>query len=95
MSKSKRSKNLKNLSDIQKQEETPPEPSLVGLSQRSQGMLNNWNAHHYQSTDVDEVISSLKQDLEGATLGLLEETLDWLRDQGFYELSLPLLEEAW
>ena len=95
MSTSNRSKKA-NPSSSTPSDQTPPQPSLVGLSSRSQHLLTEWNLERTpQQHEIDDVLDSLKQDLEGSSLGLLEETLDWLRDRGFYELSVPLLEEAW
>jgi tetratricopeptide (TPR) repeat protein len=96
MSTPKKPKESTPPSSTQVDQEPPPQPTLQGLSRRSQDLLQAWNPNRsYQDEEINEAISSLKQDLEGATLGLLEETLDWIREAGFYELSLPLLEEAW
>lgn len=80
--------------------EVPP-PTIEGLSERSQRALTELaqaqaqGASHLDSDAVELALTALKSDLEGQALGLLEETLDWIRDAGLYDLSLPLLEEAW
>ena len=80
--------------------EQPPAPSISGLSRRSQKILMKLAQSHSQGQDLqasslDEGLDSLKADLDGQPLVLLEESLDWLRETGIYDLSIPLLEEAW
>jgi hypothetical protein len=92
------------------QADTPP-PTIEGLSKRSQDLLfkiHQAQLADHQNTkrvsgvnsgvsneDIELALGSVKADLDGASIGLLEETLDWLRDVGLYDLSLSLLEEAW
>ena len=81
-------------------EETPPAPSIEALSQRSQNLLVELAQKQLKETEFEgellaNTLTSLKSDLDGQPLALLEETLDWVRDAGLYALSVPLLEEAW
>lgn len=81
-------------------EEQTPAPSIENLSPRSQKLLSSLAQDHSQGKELDDArleegLESLKSDLEGQPLALLEESLDWLREAGLYELSLPLLEESW
>ena len=81
-------------------EEQSPAPSISGLSKRSQTILMRLAQSHSQGeglsdSSLEEGLESLKTDLDGQPLVLLEESLDWLRDAGLYDLSIPLLEEAW
>ena len=76
--------------------ETVPQPTLDGLSARSRTLIEQTLDRDPSGVDnIDMIIDSLKLDLDGASVALLEETLDWLRDAGAYALSLALLEEAW
>lgn len=77
-----------------------PAPSIESLSQRSQKLLEGLaqaqgRGESPSDQELEEALESLKADLDGQGLGLLEESLDWLREYGLYELSVPLLEEAW
>lgn len=91
--------------EMDRPEESPavdevPVPTIEGLSQRSQrGLLALAQAQASGGSMagdlLEETLESVKSDLDGQALGLLEETLDWLRESGLYEVSIPLLEEAW
>lgn len=84
------------MSDPNQQEETPP-PDISHLSERSQRLLMELKALQASpdETSVKSAYESIKIDLDGQPLALLEETLDWLRDEGLYDLSISLLEDAW
>ena len=89
----------------------PPPATIEGLSKRTQDLLFKLQHaqladqrgetrrggvnSEISSEDLDLALGSVKSDLDGAPIGLLEETLDWLRDVGLYDISLPILEEAW
>ena len=83
-------------SSTERSEPTPPtpEPTLGPLSERTQRGLQSYIMTK-QIEDEESVLNDIKQDLEGQSVGALEEILDWLRDRGLYPLSVPLLEEAW
>ena len=82
-------------------EEHIPPPSIEGLSERTQRLLVaslkevNGVEEDSLSEVMEDALESLKTDLDGQALSLLEESLDWLRDAGLYLISVPLLEEAW
>lgn len=81
-------------------DESVPAPSIELLSTRSQNLLMGLLQNRSQEAllddeQVEEALESLKSDLDGQALALLEESLDWLRDVGLYEVSIPLLEESW
>lgn len=81
-------------------DDLPPPPTIEGLSERSQRLLRALSVSQQGEDGIDPeeldlALQSVKSDLDGQPLGLLEETLDWVRDAGLYDLSLPLLEEAW
>ncbi|MAD61292.1 MAG: hypothetical protein CMH49_07265 [Myxococcales bacterium] len=81
-------------------DESTPAPSIAQLSSRSQKLLGTLLQSRTQDISIDDyqiedVLDSLKSDLDGQTLVVLEESLDWLRDAGLYEISVPLLEESW
>jgi hypothetical protein len=48
-----------------------------------------------ESISSEDLLEAIKQNLDGQELVALETTLDDLRDHGAYQLSVPLLEEAW
>ena len=68
---------------------------LPGLSAAARRALARALAPAAQAEETEEALELLKRDLDGQPAEALEATLDLLREEGSYALSLELLEEAW
>ena len=92
-------------------ESSPPEATLEGLPLGLRGQLETFNRRAHaelpqepaardaerlaRDEEAESLAAALLAALDGQPAGLLEESLDWLRDKGLYDISTRVLEAAW